>query len=134
MSTVKPRRRWFAFSLRTLLVGTTAFGCWLGIELRAVRERQAELLWADEHGCAVTAYSELKSHWGFDAESRRGRFPAVRRLFGDTPIAAVMLPDDGRAAQSDVDRIAKVFPEAFVSIARPLSCGFEPPTAEADDQ
>ena len=95
MSTDQPRRRWFAFSLRTLVVGTTAFGAWLGLELRIVRERQAELLWAHEHGCAVTSCAELKDDCGLDVGSRRGRFPVVRRLFGDTPIAALVLPRDG---------------------------------------
>jgi hypothetical protein len=134
MSTVKPPRRWIAFSLRTLLLVVTLFACWLGWEMHVVRGRQAELLWADEHGCAVTSYSELKSDCGLDFDSRRGRFPAVRRLFGDSPIAAVVLPDDGRAAQGDVDRIAKVFPEAFVFVTEPDYCPLGAPVFEADDE
>ena len=35
-----PTRRWFRFSLRTLFVVMTVFGCWLGWNLRQVRQRQ----------------------------------------------------------------------------------------------
>ncbi len=119
MSTLKPPRRWFVFSPRTLLVGTTAIGAWLGLELRIVRERHAELLWANEHNCAVTSYAELKDDCGLDIGSRRRRFPEVRRLFGDKPIAAVVLPRNGDAAQGDLDRIAENFHEAFVFFAEP---------------
>ena len=37
--TLAPKRRWFQFSLRTLFVVVTVFGCWLGYELNWLRER-----------------------------------------------------------------------------------------------
>ena len=36
-----PRRRWFAFSLRTMFIVVTLFGCWLGYELHWIRQRHA---------------------------------------------------------------------------------------------
>ena len=42
----KPRRRWYQFTLRTLLVVVTLAGCgfaWLGIKVRNARQQQAEV-------------------------------------------------------------------------------------------
>ena len=41
--TPAPKRRWFRFSLRTLFVAVTVFGCWLGYYLNWVRQRHALL-------------------------------------------------------------------------------------------
>jgi hypothetical protein len=35
-----PKRRWFAYSLRTLFVVVTVFGCWLGWNINIVRQRR----------------------------------------------------------------------------------------------
>ena len=51
--TMKPRRRWFRFSLRTLFVLLTLFGIWLGIQVKWVRDRQAARLWVHEHGFII---------------------------------------------------------------------------------
>lgn len=43
-----PKRRWPRFSLRTLFVAVTVFGCWLGYELNWIRQRHAALVkWDD---------------------------------------------------------------------------------------
>jgi hypothetical protein len=34
-----PNRRWFQWSLRTLFVVVTVFGCWLGYEFNWIRQR-----------------------------------------------------------------------------------------------
>ena len=34
-----PKRRWFAYSLRTLFVVMTVFACWLGYQLNWIRQR-----------------------------------------------------------------------------------------------
>jgi hypothetical protein len=39
MSATAPKRRWFRFSLRTLLFGATALGCWLGYEVNWILKR-----------------------------------------------------------------------------------------------
>ena len=42
----KPRRRWYQFTLRTLLIAVTVAGCglgWLGFKIRAAREQQAAI-------------------------------------------------------------------------------------------
>ncbi len=38
-----PERRWLRFSLRTVFVGVTVFGCWLAYELDWIRQRHALL-------------------------------------------------------------------------------------------
>ena len=39
------RRRWFRYSLRTLLILLTLFGVWLGVQGKWVRDRQRMLQW-----------------------------------------------------------------------------------------
>jgi hypothetical protein len=41
--TPAPKRRWFQWSLRTLFVVVTVFGCWLGYELNWIRQRHRYL-------------------------------------------------------------------------------------------
>lgn len=41
--TPSPKRRWFRYSLRTLLVAVMVFGCWLGYELNWIRQRHSVL-------------------------------------------------------------------------------------------
>jgi len=46
-------RRWFRFSLRTMLVGVTLCGCWLAWESSIVRGRKHVVAWVQEHGGTV---------------------------------------------------------------------------------
>jgi hypothetical protein len=41
--TPAPKGRWFRFSLRTLFVVVTVFGCWMGYEVNWIRQRRALL-------------------------------------------------------------------------------------------
>jgi hypothetical protein len=41
--TSTPKRRWFRFSLRTLFVAVTVFGCWLGYQMNWIRQRHVVL-------------------------------------------------------------------------------------------
>ena len=117
MSTVRPRRRWLAFRLRTLFVVVTLLACWLGWELRIVRERQAMLRWVEEHRGSVDEFDQPGTGMGLRLQTNRRKFPAMRRLFGDAPIAFLLFYEpEGRAEQKDVDRISAMFPEAIAGI------------------
>jgi hypothetical protein len=48
MTETKPKRRWFRFSLRALLVFTTVLCVWLGFKVNAARPRQ--------HRCRLRNY------------------------------------------------------------------------------
>lgn len=97
-----PRRRWFRYSLRTMLVVVTVFAVWLGWELKFVRERKAFLDWTIEERHIIRF-----TH--FD-----GPAPAVpfwRRWLGDAPVQSVMLPHG--SSEADLIRAQSLFPEAF---------------------
>ncbi len=46
--TPAPKRRWFRFTLRTLLIVATLWGCffgWLGYQISWIRQRRAAIDW-----------------------------------------------------------------------------------------
>jgi hypothetical protein len=108
----KPRRRWFQFRLRTLLIGVALIGPATGYFHHAatiVRERKA---W-------IAAHSP-KMHWG----SLRGdptmlagdesQSPGIlRRWLGDKPMERVDLYWGERVESSDWRRL---FPEATITL------------------
>src|SRR5690349_11669634 len=52
--TAKPKRRWFRFSLRTLLIVVTIFGVWLGIVANRARTQREVTEWIDlQYGSEV---------------------------------------------------------------------------------
>jgi hypothetical protein len=59
----EPRRRWFRFSLRLLLIVVTVLAVplgWIGWELRQVRREQATITWIVETGGGVNYQSNFK--------------------------------------------------------------------------
>ena len=49
----KPRRRWYQFSLRTLLIAVTLAGCgfaWVGVKIREARQQQAVVALIERKG------------------------------------------------------------------------------------
>src|ERR1051325_4626005 len=51
MTSSAPRRRWFRYSLRTLLALMTLFCVWLGVQVKWSRDRHEAL--AHEHVCRI---------------------------------------------------------------------------------
>jgi hypothetical protein len=47
------KKRWFRFSMRTMLVLTLAFGVWLGIKVREARQQKAAVEWVQQEDGAV---------------------------------------------------------------------------------
>jgi hypothetical protein len=109
MPTSTARRRWFTFSLRTLLVALTALGVWLGWELRIVRARQdMERFFHD---------------WEFDVEYAGGdlwncgsdcghpeNVSRLRAALGDRPVVVIHCPWPIPADR--FARLKELFPEA----------------------
>ncbi len=98
-----PRRRWFrfAFSLRTLFVVVTMFGCWLGYSLNWIRERHAAFhdRRLDIVRLSPPAFSPAA--------------PQLLWLFGESGITGVYLMDP-ELTTGDLERLKSLFPEACV--------------------
>ncbi len=102
-----PRRRWFAFSLRTLFVVVAVFGCWLGWQLNWIRQRHE-----------FVASLNPDYHF-FRMEDENGdpvRAPFPLFLFGEPGYSFVTPKDE---SEQGVGR--KLFPEARVDFVPPPS-------------
>jgi hypothetical protein len=100
--TLAPNRRRFRFSLWTLCVVMTFFGCWLGFQLNWIRQRHAF-----EARTGVQSYVAVK----------KGLFnaPGLLQFFGEAGRATIVLqfPADPTAAElQDVQLARRLFPEA----------------------
>ena len=88
-----PRRRWYQFSLGTMLLLVTLFAVWMAGDLRIIRERQS---WLRGHTSVV------------DETNPHATIPLHRRVLGDKPVDLLLLPantgDGDRAGQGDVSR------------------------------
>jgi hypothetical protein len=105
----KLRRRWFQFSLGTLLVLVTVFAIWLGWELKFIRDRKNFLALLNEYEAA-----ELKDG-GFTAWINTPVFdeptlPFWRPWMGDYPRGVVLLP--GNTTEEHLQMARRLFPEA----------------------
>lgn len=71
-----PRRRCFRFSLRTLFVVVTVFGCWLGYQLNWIRQRHAYLrtkgTWEDPVDYDSTTWHEPLPPWPLGLFGEKG--------------------------------------------------------------
>ena len=116
----KRKRRWFQFSLRTLMIVVSLLAVplgYVGWQAKIVRERR----------CALSAITESGGHiWtreGYcsSTEPGAGRMPPdewpsevpwLRRLLGDEHVASIQLAWDVSVAERI--RIEALFPEATV--------------------
>ncbi len=76
-----PKRRWFAYSLRTLFVVVTVFGVWLGYELNWIRQRHEFLV----------AQESLSNSIGITGKSvaRDATAPGMLWLLGEKGVSAM---------------------------------------------
>ncbi len=95
----KRKRRWFQFSLRSLLVGVTLFCVVVGWILN-----QANVVWERQ--------SLLKRALVWGADDTDSGVPLVRRLFGDSGVGLVQL--DVSASDEELAHYRAAFPEASV--------------------
>jgi hypothetical protein len=110
-----PHRRWFQFSLGTILLLVTVLALWLAWELSFIRQRQA---WVRENGSLVET-SQLDPIPLPDGSVLIPAHPALvpwwRRLLGDAPVTIITERDQW----TDADRrnVVRLFPEA--ALAKP---------------
>jgi hypothetical protein len=93
----------FAFSLRSLLIGTTVFcaiAAWVASEFRVTIQRGQTLADAVQRGSACV-------------HSHCAKWPPLRRFFGDKVLTSIILPVDFKDAE--VAKFQSLFPEAVLS-------------------
>ncbi|REK05440.1 MAG: hypothetical protein DWQ37_23260 [Planctomycetota bacterium] len=101
-----PKRHWFRYSLRTLLVLAAIFGCWLGYQANWIRQRRAAVGWM----------ATQAEHWHHMPIDQRPYFetdaPWTIRLWGEqglSRVGVVVEPEQVDAKQRELERL---FPEA----------------------
>jgi hypothetical protein len=110
-----PTRRWFRFSLKTLLIAITVFGLWLGYYVNWMHERRAAKaapeVFSINHEIVVELYMGAQR-----AVPPPHPFPWSLTLLGEKPALAVGL--HGSADDSENQRLAeryqKLFPESRI--------------------
>lgn len=111
--TAAPKRRWFRFSLRTLFVVMTVFGCWLGSNLHWIQERHAALDWIKTQ---AGAWHDVPVSQGAKGETRA---PWQTRIFGDTGVEQIVVVVEKDAVVAKQRELARLFPEADVLVVTP---------------
>jgi hypothetical protein len=102
----KYQRRWFQFSLRTLMIGVTIFclviGSYVAHEAKIVRDRKSELNRAVNMRLI-----------GIDGGDQPKAIPGMRRLLGDVSVNSISMPPD--TTTGELDRLRALFPESRVT-------------------
>ena len=107
-----PKRRWYQYSLRTLLIVVTLLAIpsgYVGWQANIVRERQAMLAWIKKAGGADFPYVP----WAQLKKYPPPPLPWIREQFGDEWVVWIYYPKSFQPR--DLERIRKEFPEAELS-------------------
>jgi hypothetical protein len=103
----KRNRRWFQFSLRTLMIGVTlvAVACgYVAWQARIVAVRDA----------ARARITALGGQWRLGGYiDYEESVPLIRRWLGDEPVSNVIIPDN--VSKEDEQRIRDVFEDVVIS-------------------
>ena len=114
----EPRRRWFRFSLRTLLVAVMLAAAplgWVGWQANIARERVALLTWVTAQGGDVNP-DWPGQHIAGEINAPEGVTVSwVRRMLGDRPICSILIQGDPDSTAEDRIRIRAMFPESTVT-------------------
>jgi len=110
-------RRWWRFSLRTLLVGVTVLAVWLGWNANVILQRKAMRRWIEQVGgraavdgqtAELSGETYLPLFWR-QADERSWRITPWRRLMGDQPLDVIVIPPGVGAG--NIRLIRMLFPE-----------------------
>jgi hypothetical protein len=103
-----PRRRWFQFSLGTMLLVVTVFSVVLAWELNYVRQRRAAIAEIEGLGGGVWLAEDVAEEVAFPPS-----IPIWRRVMGDVAVAQLILPVDYLGRTENNERITALFPETI---------------------
>jgi hypothetical protein len=108
------KRRWFSFSLRTMLIVVTVFACWLGWRVEHARDCARLLRDLNSRG-AIVQTSTLSTGAIYWQDGSRGKKTTswIWRLLGFGQIDQIFLAD-GHFTNTDVDHLEALFPEAHI--------------------
>ena len=108
----QPKRRWFSFSLRTMFVATTLVACWLGWQVKIVRDRKEMRQWIVAN--SGTTHHEDEPFLGvrFDTIETLRPISRIRQLLGDEEVTCIALPPT--STRSEQEQIRKLFPESKI--------------------
>ena len=121
-----PKRRWFAYSLRTLFVVITVLGCWLGYEWNWIRQRHEML--AKPEACIIegstisTSLAIMKAQWNAEGLEPASA-PGLLWLFGEQGVTELRVfirdVDDFQHCETCAVtmRASRLFPESRLSFA-----------------
>ena len=125
----KPRRRWYQFGLRTLLIGVTLAGCglgWLGIKIRDARQQEAAVAAILRLGGSVVYDDELAPHelspqdifrqvHAVELSNKRVTDADLGTLDGLTQIKGLEL-DGARVTDASLDRLETLTQLEWLSV------------------
>jgi hypothetical protein len=120
----KRRRRWFQFSLRTLMIVVTLVAVplgYVGWTVKIIRERTDMIAKIRGIGGEVMTLPSLPGMTLFPLITRKGELmrgqrpaiPAIRRWLGDEDVVFLVL--NPGMSHEDVERVAAMFPEAIIA-------------------
>jgi hypothetical protein len=113
-----PKRRWFQWSLRTLFVVVTVFGCWLGWNINILRQRaqmreRIDANRSEANPVRFVSTDEFNKWNPGEQWEVSQRLPLTLRLLGAEPVALIYLPEE-HFSQSEIEQVERLFPEALV--------------------
>jgi len=135
------RPAWLRYSLRTAFIAVTLLAVWLAWNVNVVLQRKAMRRWIDSIGgraviSGQSAYSSGESYhpWLWrEADEPRWRLNFWRKLMGDQPIHAVILPPG--IERRDVHRVQRLFPEVqsiHSLVEQPVTAANEDPGSDSE--
>jgi hypothetical protein len=123
MTDAKPKRRWFSFSLRALLVLVLIVAlpmAWLSWQLSIARDRLAMLKQIEvECGDSILPFNsivgdnEMRAYFDPYVPKPAGKLPWYRTIFGDRLVPLICLPPS--TSGNELAKIKNTFPEAKVT-------------------
>jgi hypothetical protein len=115
-----PTRRWFRFSLRTLLVAITLFGLWLGYYINWIHQRQQARAVEDREAVEIQDNVEIvKAVMGVKTVVQvppPHSFSWVLAILGERPVNGVLLSGSEKDPKQKAlaESYRKLFPESDV--------------------